>query len=154
MAPEPFLTVPLRRSRDWLHARFRARQVAQLLSFTEYDAACIAALSFLLARQATLAHGRADLCFAIHDRRLHVYVRGPTDETLAPISHFRLEKELPHDERRLPGEDVAWLIRQLQQLAPFRVLDEIVRQNDEVLHLLKSTLRSQETRTEANPTAA
>lgn len=145
MAPEPFLVVPLRSCRDLLHARHRARQIAQLLKFEDFDIICIAAGAFVVAQQAKQAFRRAQLCFALVERQLRVYARSCNSPQARPETLYVLTKPLPHHDQPLAGEDIAWLIRQVELLAPTTPQSEICRQNQEVLALLVAVRRGQVT---------
>ena len=146
MAPEPFLTLPIRSCRDLVHARHRARQIAQLLRFDPLDTISIAAGALVIADQAKTLLGRARLCFALLDRHLRVFARpacegGPMSGELLVLS-----KPLPHDDRQLTADDIAWVVRQVQLLAPTSLQKEIARQNCEVLELLTALRRGEATR--------
>ena len=145
MAPEPFLVTPLRSCRDLLHARHRARQVAQLLKFAEIDVVCIAAGAFLIAQQGRQAFRRAELCFALVERRLRVFARSRSSQKARSESLYVLSKPLPQHDEPLAGEDIGWLLGQVERLAPTTPQDEILRQNQEVLTLLLALRGSQAT---------
>jgi len=143
MAPEPFLTLPVRSCRDLIHVRQRARQVASLLRFESHDRIAIAAGAFVVALEAKKVWRQASLCFAIADRHLRIFARAVGPQT--PASELVvLSKPLPRDERQLSGEDITWLIRQVQLLAPVGLSDELARQNLEVLELLAAAGRTKQ----------
>ena len=154
MTPEPFLVAPLRSCRDLLHARHRARQVAQLLKFGEYDIVCIAAGAFLVAQQGRQAFRRAELCFALVERRLRVFARSRNSQKTRCEGLYVLSKPLPQHDQPLPGEDIGWLLEQVERLAPAAPQDEISRQNQEVLTLLLALRGSRATCDLVNPSAA
>jgi hypothetical protein len=153
MVPEPFLVAPVRSCRDLLHVRRRARQVAQLLKFPELDITCIAAGSFVVAQQALRAFGRAEVCFAVIERHLRVYARSRRPRRSSAETLTVLAKPLPQHEQPLAADDIAWLIGQLEPLAPTNLHDEISRQNQEVLTLLLA-LRGSQASCDPNPSAA
>ena len=136
MNAEPFLTLPLRSCRDLLHVRHRARQIAQLLRFLPQEATCIAAGAFVVANQAKAALRKAEVCFAVVQRQFCVFARSKVAAAVMPENLYILHKPLPEDEQQVPVEDITWLIRQVEQLAPATLHDEIARQNQEVLALL------------------
>ncbi|GEM_PF-4127411 len=144
MAPEPFLTLPLRSCRDLVHVRHRARQIAQLLQFGPHDAICIAAGAFVVAEQAKTVLRRACVCFAIVDFHFRVFAI-PLGKS-RPIPHALLvfSKPLPRGSQQLAVDDLSWLLEQVQLLAPSTLQDEIAQQNREVLELL-TALRGGET---------
>lgn len=153
MAPEPFLVAPVRSCRDLLHARHRARQVAQLLKFADLDVSCIAAGAFVVAQQARQAFGRAELCFALVQRQLRIYARAA--ESAEAVCSCVLEKPLPAHDVPLAAEDIAWLVRQVERLAPTNLHAEISRQNQEILTLLVALRGQQATcAPEVSPRAA
>ncbi|MCI0680979.1 MAG: hypothetical protein L0Y71_02650 [Gemmataceae bacterium] len=145
MAPEPFLVTPLRSCRDLVHARHLARKVAQLLKFTEIDAIGIAAGALAVALQARKTLGRAELCFTLADRQLSVHARSRRQQTASRSSRrqqtaagstlYVLQRALPLGDHPA-GEDLAWLVQQVERLAPTTLEDEIFEQNQEVLSLL------------------
>ena len=135
MAPEPFLTLPVRSCRDLVHVRQRARQVAELLRFTRHDVMGIAAGAFVVAERAKAVLRQASVCFAVADRQLRVYAR-PAKPHDFPSELIVLSKALPQDDRQMAVEDITWLIRQVQLLAPTSLRAELARQNLEVLELL------------------
>lgn len=154
MAAEPFLTLPIRSCRDLVHVRHRARQIAQLLRFGPRDAICIAAGSFIVAEQAKKVLRQARLCFALVDRHLRVFAR-PDSERPPPGDLLVLSKPLPRDDQQLAADDISWLIRQVQLLAPTSLQEEIARQNREILELL-TALRGDASSSDpgTNPSAA
>src|SRR5262245_18840270 len=135
MAPEPFLTLPVRSCRDLVHVRQRARQVAGLLRFEPHDVVAIAAGAFVVAERAKTILQHATVCFAVVDRHLRVYARASKSQVL-PSELIVLSRPLPHDDRQVAVADITWLIRQVQLLAPTSLRAELARQNLEVLELL------------------
>ncbi len=125
----PFLLVEVRRRRDAVLARRRARQVAGLLGFEPNEQACVAALVFELACQALTQAGRTSLRFTVERDRLLV---APAGEVPA----LRVEKPLPPREPAVGQEDLAFVVRELEKLAPASLFEEVQRQNQELLRAL------------------
>src|SRR6266702_2409882 len=138
MAPEPFLTMQVRSCRDLLVARHRARQIAQLLRFSPQDIICIAAGTFVVAEQAKKLLRRAEVCFALIERQLRVYARPVRPLVQLTGDLYILSKPLPQDDHQLAAEDIAWLVKQVGERAPTSLRDEILRQTQEVLVLLRA----------------
>ena len=145
MSDSPFLNLLLRRKKDIVVARHRARQLAQLLKFPVQEQACIAAGTFAVAVRASAGLGKCHLCFQLDDNHLRVYARSvssdiPTSTGVSRISGFadtegllRLEKPLPQAPD-MSQSDLAWLVQNGDKGAG--LFAEVVRQNDEVLMLL------------------
>lgn len=130
-------TIPLRKRRDALQARQRARQIAGLLGFPFFDQACISAGVFAIAYQALESRSAVELCFQIDRETFQVFARftdAAAPSPTAPV--YRLEKRLPPGERKLALEDVMWSIVHLEQHTPDQLYEEIHRQNQELLACL------------------
>ena len=155
MAHEPFLTCRVRSCRDLVHVRHQARQIAQLLSFAPLETIRLAAAAFGIAQQAMQRLRRADVCFAQAEGRLHIFAR-PTQRSTAPTGELpALNVILPDSERRLAAQDLGFVIRQAQLLAPNTLEDELAKQNQEVLFLLSLVTESPAKAAQgANPSAA
>ena len=136
MSATPLLTLPVRDRRDALRGRQRARQIAQLLHFDAREQACIAAGTFLVACQALHCPTPALLCFEIDQRRLGVFLRAAESVAL------RLSKPIP-GEFGLAEADLPWVVGHLEQTVQPELMDEVVKQNEEILTLLHE-LRQQE----------
>lgn len=136
MAPEPFLTLPVRNCRDLIHVRQRARQVARLLRFAPHDVMCIAAGAFVVAERAKSVLRQASVCFAMVDRQLRIFARAASSRASASSELIMLSKPVPQNDQRIAADDIAWIIRQVQLLAPMSLREELSGQNQEVLELL------------------
>ncbi len=123
------LKLPLEKKRELLRARQLARQFAGLLGFDAIEQAAIAAAVFEVARQARAAAATAVLHFQVVDDVFLVQPEGVPVGT-APL---RLEKPRPSSATRPAGEDLAWVVSRLVELTPFTVLEEVQRQNQELL---------------------
>lgn len=107
--------------RDLLRARQRTRQVAGLLGFDPSSQAALAAEVF-----ARLLHGSevrrgSGIAFLAADGCLQIEMFGMRFSTLLP-------ERLTH-----AVEDVAWMMRELDRGVPFRAMDEVDKQNRELL---------------------
>ena len=136
MAPEPFLTLPIRSCRDLVHVRHRARQIAQLLHFDPREVIGIAAGAFVVAERAKTLLRRGHLCFAIVEGHLRLFAKAASESRSQPHDLLVLSKPIPPGETRLAAEDLHWLVRQVQLLAPTTLQEEMAQQNREVLELL------------------
>jgi hypothetical protein len=151
---ETLLRVPLRRSRDLLVARHKARQIAQMLHFSAHDAAAIAASTFLIAHAAAQNATRSALCFAITRDQLLIFAQRGNSRT-GPIPKGALSRALPRHENQLSASDISFVLAQVDRLAPQKALDELVGLNRELLALL-AALRDCQTHidTQRHPSAA
>jgi hypothetical protein len=153
MTITPFLTLKLGGKKDAILARQRARRVASLLSFDFHEQACIAAGTFVVACQALVLFGKAQLCFQIENHQLHIFARDARPETeqlgfhgakrltglfpdTDPKALFRLTKPLPPQENPAEEIELGWVVGQVEKTACNGLFDEIVRQNQEILSLL------------------
>jgi hypothetical protein len=150
MMTAPFLTLPLRRKRDVLSARQKARRVANLLGYQTHEQACITAGAFMVASQALALFGKAVLCFQIEDRQLNIFaqeVKRESASTANRITHlvdetnvktlYRLTKPLPAEQSHdLADKDLGWLINTVADTAPDHLFEEVEKQNQEILMLL------------------
>jgi hypothetical protein len=132
------VTLSIRRRRDALFARQRARQIAGLFHFEIHDQAFIAAGTFAIASQ-ILRHGRSGvICIALENDGVHIFPRaggkGRATRPQLPENSWRLVKALPVAADYAP-EDLAWLCKQLNE-GGSHVFEEIERQNQEMLELL------------------
>jgi hypothetical protein len=131
------LVLHVRRRRDLLLARERARQVARLLGFDAVDQACIAAGVFEIACQAMLQSGCCGLQFQTDGNTFQVFpIAGTESAQPGQVGGLRLEKPLPTKEPPVGQEDVAWVVQQLAQLTAPDAFAEIKQQNQEVLFVL------------------
>jgi hypothetical protein len=129
----PLLLLEVRRRRDFVLARRHARQVAGLLGFDPHEQACIAALVFELASQVRSRLGTVRLRFAVDGDRLLIAPAVAPGEEAPPL---RIEKPLPRREPPVSTEDLAWVMRQVNELAPAGLFEEVQRQNQELLRAL------------------
>ncbi len=150
MTTTPFLALCLRRKKDAILARQRARRVASLLNFDLHEQACIAAGTFFIGCQALMLFGKAKLLFQIENQQLHIFAQdGNEDATqsgpkrLAGVfaavdarSLFRLTKTLPPRDLAAEDLEIGWLVKQVEKTACNAVFDEIIKQNQEILALL------------------
>jgi hypothetical protein len=134
------LTLPLRSKRDAVAARQRARQVAKVLHFDPVDQACIAAGAFAIAVQALRRNKRGQLCVQLERETLVVFAQSARE----PWPTLRLSKPLPSAKRGLGAEDVAFVVEQLEALAPLDLFEEFQAQNQEMLTLLHALQRARE----------
>ncbi len=144
MTITPFLTLNLRRKKDLLLARQRARRVASLLGYDIEEQACIAAGVFVVACQGLERFGQGRLCFQIADRQLRVFA----EESGAQAGGNRISKLLVESTgtirlvKRLPAEqnieerDLSWLVHKVEATACDGVFAEVVKQNQELLAIL------------------
>ncbi|HYT89269.1 MAG TPA: hypothetical protein VEL76_11240 [Gemmataceae bacterium] len=153
----PLLLLEVRRKRDALRARRHARQLAALLGFEPREQACVAALVFEMTCQLLNQGGKVRLRFGVdNDRLLVMPALTPGETAAAPL---RIEKLLPRREPPVSSEDLGWILRQLNELAPVDVFEEVKRQNQDVLRLLLELQAlearlTQLTPQQAEPTAA
>jgi hypothetical protein len=136
--------LPLRRKRDVVVARHRARQIARLLGFDAREQACIAAGVFVIARTAWQHTGRRALAFELAGDVFQVVpVLGPRPDAdlggllnrlpLPAKDLLRLEKTLPPDRPAVDRADLAWVVEELARRTPLDVFEELERQNQELL---------------------
>lgn len=107
--------------RDLLRSRQRTRQVAGLLGFAPEQQATLAAAVFAWLRQHHRPGRRSSVAFIVADSCLRIKLAEHVFTTALPLS-------LAH-----AVEDVAWMMRELDRQAPFRVMDELDAQNRELL---------------------
>jgi hypothetical protein len=142
------LTLPLRKKRDVLLARQRARQIARLLGFDPREQACIAAGVFAVASTARQRGGRCALRFQLAGdvlqvipvlgrRRTAGLERFLRQLPSAAGSLLRLEKPLPAKGPAVSREDLPWIVAELARLMPLNAFEEIEQQNQELLHALR-----------------
>lgn len=128
------LTLSVRRQRDILMARQRARQIANLLGFEPEAQLEISTAVFEIAHQLLRRWGEGSLQFLVDDQTLRIVC--PETEA-AP----RLDRPLPRKDLPLTGADLLWTVEALHQLTPLNLFEEIQLQNRELmgaLHDLKT----------------
>jgi len=126
---EPILTLSLRRKRDVLVARQRARQVAGLLGFDRGQQVHIAAAVFDLAAAFLRQRGRGVLRFHAEGGSFRVATE--------PVIALRLERPLPPGVLDMASGDVAWAAGALDDLTPLSVYEEMVQINRELVQALR-----------------
>jgi hypothetical protein len=150
MTITPFLTLKLRKKKDAILARQRARRVANLLGFDLHEQTCVAAGTFVIACQALSLYPQARLCFQIEKHQLQVFAQEAAGEVVSSEkgrlagmfpeldakSLYRLTKALPAEQRTTEEKDLGWLVRQVEATACGSAFEEMMRQNQEVLALL------------------
>jgi hypothetical protein len=135
MTTPAFFTFPIRRKRDTILVRHKARQIAAMLQFSVQEQACIAAGTFFIACQALQSGRRSAIEFRIAEHQLLVQARLGTPTTDDAAQRLvRLEKPLP-GEPVIAESDMSWI---LYNSDPGRglIFEEMVKQNQEVLTLL------------------
>lgn len=146
MANHLLVRVPLQNCRDLLLARQRARQIAQLLRFPAHDVSAIAAGVFLVANSACLALKRCELCISVGDGQLLITAEAKRGQgKTAPLT---MTRALPRTESSLAIDDIAFVLGQMDKLAPPKPRDELARMQQELLGLL-ADLRDCQARTTA-----
>jgi hypothetical protein len=153
MTITPFLALNLRRKKDAILARQRARRVASLLSFDCHEQACIAAGAFVIACQALEKFGKARLCFQIDAHQLQVFAEdaNPASALESGVSKrltglfsepddakalYRLAKPMPPQQNPAEEVEIGWVVAKVEETACAGIFDEIVKQNQEMLTLL------------------
>jgi hypothetical protein len=144
----PLLSLRLRRKRDVVLARQRARHLAALVGLGPRDQAALACGVFETAWRALQEFGRVKVEFALGDAAVRVSVlphagKSPEgDETPQAGKPTCLERALPE---RLPAgrEDLAWSFRQAAALAPLDCYEEMRLQNLELLQALADLHRAE-----------
>lgn len=122
-------SLPLRRKRDIVTARQRARQAARLLGFDPAEQVSVAAAVFELAARAWTEKDGATLQFQLSGSHLQVFCE--------PQTSLRLLRALPKEARGMALEDLVWAARELGQETPTDLFDEMRRQNQDLLRLLQ-----------------
>jgi hypothetical protein len=131
-------SVSLLHKRDVIRARQLTRHAANLLGLDRADQLCISAAVFDLACQTYAGHTGAQVHCSIADDCLEV-VCTPACETRKcdPADQqggFRLSKRLPATSA-VPRDDVPWMLKQIDDLAPLDVFEEMRRINQDLLYL-------------------
>lgn len=127
------LTISLRKKRDLVRSRQRARQIAGLLGFDAREQMEFAAAVFELARVVQ----REERCGRLRFRL------GATVIRVEPVqSNLGLCLEKPVDEARfrMSREDLVWAVRELDHGTPLNVFEEMEKQNQELLTVLGELL--------------
>jgi hypothetical protein len=133
-------TLPVRRKRDIILARQRARQIARLLGLDPRGQATLACGVFEMTCRALSEPGRVVVEFTVDEHALHVRFRRSAGEDSLPL--HRLETPLPNS-LAISREDVAWIIQQLHQAGPVNCFEEMREQNHELLRTLVEMQRTE-----------
>ncbi len=127
--------LPLRRKRDVVVARQRARQLARMLGYDPPEQVNVAAAVFELAARAAEERRNTTLQFQLSGTHLHVFCE--------PQTSLRLLRPLPDDARRMALEDLTWAAQQLAERTPLDLFDEMRRHNQELLRVMQELLACQ-----------
>jgi hypothetical protein len=129
------LTLAVKAKRDVLRARQLARLAADLLGFNSAEQSCLAAATFDLICQAHAPKGRMTVCFQIAEDCLVITFQ-PRARALRAAgleaTSLRISKLLPAN-RTIAYEDVAFAMRQFQELAPLDLFEEMRKVNQDLL---------------------
>jgi hypothetical protein len=126
------LTLRLKRKSDLLRARMMVRQAAALLGFHAQDQICLAAAAFDLACQGHKATRRASMQLDVQDDCLLIVCS----------DSLRLSKTLPAT-AAVPRDDVPWMLKQLAELAPCDLFEEVRKVNQELLQTMLELTKCQ-----------
>jgi hypothetical protein len=130
------LNQALRRKRDLLRLRQRARQLARALGYAARDQALIAASVFQLGCWALEQGHRCQITFRVADGQLlAVPVPGKvaSSHDAADPNGVQLEWSLPRRDSGLTPVDVVWAMRELERLTPLDLFEEVRQQNADFL---------------------
>ena len=137
MVNTPVFTHRLRRRRDLLAVRQRARQTAGLLGFSATEQHRIAAAVFEVACGVFGTVRHVSIQFAIEGQTLRVCPvvpdAGKAGQFQKVGKSLRLERALSPKGASIAPEDLAWALHELARLTPLDVFEEIVEQNRELL---------------------
>ena len=142
-------TLSLERKRDLLRVRQLVRHVANLLGFSCADQLCLTATAFELACQAWTPSQRARISCEIVEDSLQV-VCTPFFEEHQPQgsekpSSGRVSKHLPAaSSAAAPRNDLRWILKQLVELAPLDLFEEMQKINQDLLQLLLDLARQRD----------
>jgi hypothetical protein len=131
-------SVPLLHKRDVMRARQLTRHATNLVGLDRGDQLCISAAVFDLACQTYAGPTGAHVHCSIADDFLEV-VCTPACATKKcdpayQQSGFRLSKRLPAT-AAVPRDDLPWMLKQIDDLAPLDVFEEMRRINQDFLQL-------------------
>lgn len=135
----PILTLPLCSKRQLVLARQYARQIAGLLGFNPEAQVEIAARVFKLALQARARDRKSRLQFCVANKTFRVLAfrfQPHLESTRLAANCQGLCCSLPDRSDRLAHEDLVWLVKQLTQVTPVNVFEELEQQNHAYLELL------------------
>jgi hypothetical protein len=139
-------TLSLKRKRDLLRARQLVRHVAHLLGFSGADQLCLTATVFELACQAWTPSKRARISCEIAENCLQVVctprLKERPSQGLEKLPAGCVSKPLPTTaSSAAPRDDLPWILKQLVELAPLDVFEEMQKINQELLQLLLDLAR-------------
>jgi len=137
-----FFSQPIRRKKDVVIARQRARQIARLLGYSRTEEAAIAAAVFALGANCLTQAGQVTLHFQLRRNTLQVLPEMP-EAAHIPIDGaprwggWRLERPLPTTGTSLAAEDLAWSMQTMCEFAATNLFEEVENQNDDLLNVLR-----------------
>ncbi len=145
------LTIRLCSKRDLVLARQYARQIAAMLEFDPHEQMWISAAVFELAQATCRGKRRAGIRFRVTNNALHVLpLRAARICGRITIlrrnrrSPLRLVVRLPHETTSARLADVAWAMKQLTELTPADLFEELQVQNQELLRTCQQLRACQE----------
>jgi hypothetical protein len=144
------LSLRVRRKRDLVLARQRARQIGRLLGLDATGQATLACGVFEMAYRSARQLGPVRVEFRLADGTLQVSFARLPGKTLSirpaafPDNMAFLETLVPHPPA-MPEEDLVWAVRQVAEHAPLDCFQEMRQQSQELLRALVQ-LRRAETR--------
>jgi hypothetical protein len=146
------LTLRVRRKRDLVLARQRARQLAGLLGFDLRGQLAFACGVFEAACRAALQLGRITLEFRLTGDALQAHCRQSVTADPETVPIPCVQKRLPHP---LPQdrEDLAWLVDKFTRRLPEDLFDELRQQNSEMLRALAELQQAEAKLAQATPRA-
>lgn len=138
----PFYRLPVRRKRDILLARLKARQVAHFFHFDAQQEACITAGTFAIGCQALLQFSQFEIVFQVDHHKLEIFAEIPNHTSSLPPNYdknvilLKLAKDLPESSQVLSSDDLTWMMSRLEQQVSLNLFEEVCRQNQEILMFL------------------
>ena len=137
--------------RDLVLVRQHARQIAAMLEFSPHEQMWISAAVFELAQATCRGKRRAGIRFRVTNNSLHVFpLRTACRFGRITVlrrnrrSPLRLVVHLPHETTSARLADVAWAMKQLTELTPADLFEELQVQNQEFLRTCQQLRASQE----------
>jgi hypothetical protein len=134
--------LPLRRRRDVLLARQRARQVASLLGIDAREQTLLAAAVFEMGNHAVHQFGKAEIRFLLDGDHLQISTAAVGSTAMwrtlwaEQDSLVCIRRELPPASLSVDREDLPWLLEELAKVTPAKLFDEVQQQNQELLRTL------------------
>jgi hypothetical protein len=123
---QELLTLQIQRRRDVIRLRQKVRQLARLLGFDPLLVAFLAARAFSMACQGLDRQRPITISFHLHDGAFRM--EGPAE----PAAELALPAKLSFS-----PEDITWILKEMDANASMGLFDEIQRQNQELLDLLR-----------------